>query len=287
MGTFSDPIIGGGGDLIREEIRSPNFQSGVAGWRIAKDGSAEFLDALLRGELLIESPDGSYIRIFLEEPGNRVLIEIRPADGVGATIVPAEIRVGQDPGGRTALTLQGMDIDGGGSAEVYLSSEAGTNAVYAVANYIQLTSANTLRMESGLDFEFISSDPANSWFSTLAARVDHLLLEDYYVDAENAEWVLSLDRYTINDREVLRGERGTALISVSAATSDLQAVSFTVPFDVAPNVHVNFNSAPGAAANWHCRAINITTTGFTIFSFGPSNTFSNVPIGWTAVVGDA
>jgi hypothetical protein len=41
-GGFSNPIVGGGGDLVYPEIQSPNFVHGVSGWKIGKDGSAEF-----------------------------------------------------------------------------------------------------------------------------------------------------------------------------------------------------------------------------------------------------
>jgi len=48
---FSDPILGGGGTLIREAIHSPNYVPGVSGWSINKDGTAEFNDAVIRGSL--------------------------------------------------------------------------------------------------------------------------------------------------------------------------------------------------------------------------------------------
>lgn len=47
--AFGNPILGGGGALIRQSIRSPNYNPGVAGWTINKDGSAEFEDVDVRG----------------------------------------------------------------------------------------------------------------------------------------------------------------------------------------------------------------------------------------------
>ena len=41
MTGFSDPITGGG-ILVQPEIRSPNFVTGVSGWIVRADGSAEF-----------------------------------------------------------------------------------------------------------------------------------------------------------------------------------------------------------------------------------------------------
>lgn len=46
---FRNPILGGGGALVRPAIKSPNYQSGVAGWTINRAGDAEFNDLTVRG----------------------------------------------------------------------------------------------------------------------------------------------------------------------------------------------------------------------------------------------
>ena len=48
---FSNPIIGGGGALIRDSIQSPDYVAGTTGWAIKRDGSAEFNDVAIRGSL--------------------------------------------------------------------------------------------------------------------------------------------------------------------------------------------------------------------------------------------
>jgi hypothetical protein len=45
---FENPIIAGE-ELIRPGIRSEDFIEGTAGWRIGRDGSAEFNDLVTRG----------------------------------------------------------------------------------------------------------------------------------------------------------------------------------------------------------------------------------------------
>lgn len=50
---FSDPITAGD-VLIREAIRSPNYNPGVSGWRIAKDGTAEFVGIVIQQGGLIQ-----------------------------------------------------------------------------------------------------------------------------------------------------------------------------------------------------------------------------------------
>jgi len=46
---FNNSILAGQGTLIRQMIESPNFVSGVSGWIIRKDGSAEFNNLNIRG----------------------------------------------------------------------------------------------------------------------------------------------------------------------------------------------------------------------------------------------
>ena len=46
-GGFANPLVGGDGKLVFPQIQSPNFVHGASGWRIGKDGSAEFQDVIL------------------------------------------------------------------------------------------------------------------------------------------------------------------------------------------------------------------------------------------------
>lgn len=45
---YNNPVAAGL-KLIREALQSPNYQAGVAGWTINKDGSAEFNNVVIRG----------------------------------------------------------------------------------------------------------------------------------------------------------------------------------------------------------------------------------------------
>jgi hypothetical protein len=49
--AFEDPIIGGNGELIREEIKSPDYVAGVSGWSVRRDGTAEFNNVNVRLDL--------------------------------------------------------------------------------------------------------------------------------------------------------------------------------------------------------------------------------------------
>lgn len=58
--TFDDPIAAGDGSLIFPAIKSPNYVTGVSGWRVGREGGAEFDSAVIRGTL---SADGGNVLV--------------------------------------------------------------------------------------------------------------------------------------------------------------------------------------------------------------------------------
>jgi hypothetical protein len=51
MSGFPNPVLGGGGGLLRNSGHSLPYTPGVTGWSINQDGSAEFNDVTIRGDL--------------------------------------------------------------------------------------------------------------------------------------------------------------------------------------------------------------------------------------------
>lgn len=79
-------------------------------------------------------------------------------------------------------------------------------------------------------------------------------------------------------------QAGQALVTFVAQTGFTQAVVFDRPFPAAPAVSTNIASGAAATAQWHSRAISVTTTGFTIFVFtaGIAASWTDVPVQWQA-----
>lgn len=48
---FSNPVIGGDGELVIDDVHSRGYANGVSGWSIRRDGSAEFNQVLIRGTM--------------------------------------------------------------------------------------------------------------------------------------------------------------------------------------------------------------------------------------------
>lgn len=59
---FNNPVAAPNGSLILPNMHSPNYAAGAAGWTINKDGSAEFNNALFRGQVFV-GPVNSQIQI--------------------------------------------------------------------------------------------------------------------------------------------------------------------------------------------------------------------------------
>lgn len=85
-----------------------------------------------------------------------------------------------------------------------------------------------------------------------------------------------------NNMNILTGLSGTVNVNISASTSGSANVVFSQAFSSAPVVFVNIGSAPGASSGWIVRAINVTTTGFTAFATGASNTWT-ANVQWVAI----
>lgn len=85
---WGNPIVGGNGVLIRDEIRSSNYIPGVSGWRITRDGIVEFGDGTYRGTIYVQGPNDSYVRI--DADNANAYVSLRPPS-VGTTYQPGKI----------------------------------------------------------------------------------------------------------------------------------------------------------------------------------------------------
>ena len=104
---FSNPIIGGGGDLVRKSIKSPNYVPGVSGWAINQDGSAEFQNVII--------PGGGSVSISALTSGSLSA----DADLAGGSVRSAAA------GTRIVLDAAGLRLYSGGSNTVNLDASSG------------------------------------------------------------------------------------------------------------------------------------------------------------------
>lgn len=114
---FSNPIVGGT-VLIRPAIQSPNYAAGSAGWSINQDGSAEFNDVSVRGDVVVGT-DPNTVSI-LPDPVPH--IEFSTSNASQQT--PGY--VGMSALGGNTMVINGPDF-GQGSDFVLFQSDTGVN----------------------------------------------------------------------------------------------------------------------------------------------------------------
>jgi len=134
--AFSDPIVGGNNQLVRSAIQSDGFITGVTGWIISKDGTAEFSGAIVRGALIITGIAPAELRIqtlgilpgsqFTDDGGNVYLLQTLSAAGglvmSRSGAAQPDIRIGPD----AAVTFNTVWIRGGGAGLQGIGMEQGT-----------------------------------------------------------------------------------------------------------------------------------------------------------------
>lgn len=81
-GGPSNPILGGE-TLIRNSIRSQNYVPNTSGWAIFADGSLDMNNGTFRGQIIVISADGSYVKIAPNAGGK---IEFGPKTVAGVTV---------------------------------------------------------------------------------------------------------------------------------------------------------------------------------------------------------
>jgi hypothetical protein len=116
-GGFAHDIAGGQGNLIITSLQSPNFESGVQGWQVAKDGSAEFNDLTIRGTFNGTDFEINSAGIFLYDgtPGSGNLIgSWTSAAGTDehGNAYPAGLTVGEDTMPQALLSTTGTGGQG-------------------------------------------------------------------------------------------------------------------------------------------------------------------------------
>lgn len=101
LGSFDNPITGGGGALTINQIKSPNFnETTKQGWCIRKDGSAFFFNITSTGDLFIydgAAGPGTLMLAITEAPGT---------DEFGNAYAGPGITVSQPGGGQNIIQIR-------------------------------------------------------------------------------------------------------------------------------------------------------------------------------------
>jgi hypothetical protein len=111
--VWDDPIAAGDGSLIFPAIKSPNYQAGLAGWIIRRDGTFELSGGTFRGTLSIIDPITG--RGFIISPTLGTMALVPPNSNVGLTTGNGELSTGLSDDlalGFAILQLQSPSVNG-------------------------------------------------------------------------------------------------------------------------------------------------------------------------------
>lgn len=266
---FANSVIGGGGTLVRNLMKSANYVAGVAGWKIAKDGTAELNNTTIRGTLAVVNANGSEVDVLGslvgETPNASVILHPPPNAGYypGSNIVPgyvaadSSVAVTQGP----SLKIAGPVSDGIADHGNYAPSILMKGPAYPITG-----PNDAVRIE--MDANRIDIRETNAW-GFAGVFVDSL--------------------------KVARSESG--LVLFPAFTSTTQAttqstgygtVPLALPWDFPPHIVLTFDDGSSDVIGWIPRTFQRTTTGFDIIvSRATAGAFGGTRrILWTALAVD-
>lgn len=149
--VFMPPTIVGGTVLVISDIRSQNYIANVSGWAIFADGSAEFFNVLIRGDLITGSPPGRRLEI-LQTPGNRIDFYSGDADETA----PGFLQVDALASAFLELSAPETTAVVTTLARILISNDLAVDSSFAIIQ------ATTIRLAAGLGTADLIEDPGQS-----------------------------------------------------------------------------------------------------------------------------
>lgn len=185
-GGFNNAVVGGSGILKRKAVESPNFVTGVSGWIIREDGSAEFNNLNLRGTFTgtdwIFNQDGLFVYNGTPALGNLSLAITNPnasgTDGFGNSYAPGGISIVALAGLANLLSLQDtsgntiFSVDTGGNVQ---AASVSADAIFDNGSDVINDLFNTL--PQGVVNRGWAPNSAGEWPSTAIGTTETALLE--------------------------------------------------------------------------------------------------------------
>ncbi|MFC5799113.1 hypothetical protein [Streptomyces formicae] len=199
-----------------------------------------------------------------------------------------------DTGPRWYMTADGVATwgDGAGAMDTNLYRQAAnvltTDDIFRVVRSATSDNAFSARIttDTTASHWFMNADGAMWWGAGGTTAADTTL---YRSAADTLKTDDSLEvAGTITESgtgiEYRPTQTGTTTISFTSQTSFSQAFSFPIAFDANPTVTAIIRSGAGSTIGFMIRVLSISTTGATInvATNGSAQTWSSVPVDWTA-----
>lgn len=88
---FSNPVAGSSGTLVRNQLQSQNFVTGISGWAIFKNGNVEFNGGTFRSTLIVGTVPGQHIIV---DPVTDAILVYNASNQLIASITPTSQTIG-------------------------------------------------------------------------------------------------------------------------------------------------------------------------------------------------
>lgn len=127
---FQNSVVGAGNTLVRQMMRSPDFVSDTSGWTINRDGSAEFNNVSIRGNVvvggsIVMTSLGEGIFIYDGDPAlGNLILSIAPVAGTDevGNNYPAGIKVAPNAGSIDGSVMAPGSIIGSALADATITA---------------------------------------------------------------------------------------------------------------------------------------------------------------------
>lgn len=227
---FNNPIVGGNDTLIRAKIQSENYVPGVDGWRISRNGNAEFNDIIVRGSGIFGPNPGRHIEINETFPS-----EISFHTGETTEVTPGRLgpqfTVGPGSLTNTMTSPVHSAVPGGFASELILETNSGgfRNIYFNADKYIFSDDVNGFVQTAWTDIPL-----AGTWVDTAGARADYMKDETGRVSLRGL--VISGGAATIGNmptgfrptqstERIMRGNGGVVMCAVLIDTNGVMTVT--------------------------------------------------------------
>lgn len=285
--------ITAGTTLIREAIQSQGFQSGVQGWTIRADGSAEFNNVVIRGGTVVSglalyydgTPALGNLIMSISATAGTDAFGNAYVEGVGLYGASGEL-VAIDAAGNTATVSGSLPVTGLLAALPGLALQPVFNAGGDPG------SIGALDPGTHTDFSLLLASPSPVLGGLPGTDFSQINMVGHYSGPCSVDIAAELTTATgnldvVGNTTAANLQSGQFNASFALAPSALIGVSFPIPYPVGvtPRVMTNIDSGAGNTIRWGSRAINITNAGFQMFLFkgdaaDPSQVWANIPVQW-------
>lgn len=276
---FADEVVGGV-TLVRPAIQSPDYVTGVSGWAIKIDGSAEFNDVVIRGGTTV---GGTGLYYDGTPAAGNLIMSISADGGTDA--------FGNDyVDGMTVYDSSGSSVQvraGSGSSAVVFTPADVAGVTWATGN---MGSALGSRLGTNTPQLFLTS-PYDTDFASSASISLFGNPETSNGDVTNEIFMSTFRVHVTGDVEVVGNltaknvQHGSASVTMTAVAQQDVTVTFPHAFDSTPNVVATLRGLPAGSSALIVRenAVSTTQVTFRVSDVGAVARTLTINVDWIAI----